>query len=247
MKKLEEILDKYKRNQLSTEDACRLIDNGYYSDIGHTIIDTGRVIRTGYPEAIFCKGKTTERIIEIMKSMKENGINILATRMTSEVYLSISNEFPHGVYSRDASIFTLLCTEQEISGKGFIAVVCAGTSDISVAEEAAITAEFYGHSVKRFYDVGIAGIHRLFRCIDEIRNAKVIIAVAGMEGALASVIAGLVKTPVIAVPVSTGYGASFSGVAALLSMLTSCSSGISVVNIDNGFGAAQFASRICSL
>jgi hypothetical protein len=180
--------------------------------------------------------------------MKEEGINILATRMDISVYQSVRHDFPEGKYHEDARVFTLSCRKPDIKNNNdFIAVVCAGTADIPVAEEAAVTAEFYGYNVRRFYDTGIAGIHRLFSCIDEIRKAEVIIAAAGMEGALASVVAGLVKTPVIAVPVSTGYGAAFSGVTALLSMLTSCASGISVVNIDNGFGAAQFAVRICSL
>ncbi len=247
MEALENILIRFKDNLITPEEAHRLIESSYYSDIGHTVVDTGRKERTGYPEAIFCQGKTPGQISEIIRTMKGKGIDVIATRMDFSVSETVCADFPGGTYHRDARVFTLPSGCREKRGSGFIAVLCAGTSDLPVAEEAAVTAEFYGHEVKRFYDVGIAGIHRLFRSMEEIRSARVIIAAAGMEGSLPGVVAGLVKAPVVAVPVSVGYGAGVGGISALLSMLTSCASGISVVNIDNGFGAAQFASRICCM
>lgn len=245
MKKMEEILENHKKGNITEKDAVRMINDCFYSDIGHTVIDTGREERTGYPEAVFCHGKTEKQIVDILAAMNRKKINVIATRLEHDIYKNISSLFPEGKYFADAGILTIENRKIKKRKGGCIAVVCAGTSDICVAEEAAVTAEFYGHEVRRFYDAGIAGIHRLFRVIDKIREANVVITAAGMEGALPGVVAGLVSSPVIAVPVSSGYGASFNGITALLSMLSTCATGVSVVNIGNGFGAAQVASRIC--
>ncbi len=213
-----------------------------YVDINCAKIDTQRLQRKGYSEAVFCECKTSEQLIKIFKTFKDNNQNVLGTRASEEQYNALKKEFPEIKYDNEAKILTLIQKPAEQIGE--IAVCCAGTGDIPVAKEAVITAEFYGSRVKKYFDIGIAGIHRLFDKIDEIKQANVIIAVAGMEGALPSVIAGMVDIPVIAVPTSVGYGTSLKGITALLAMLNSCAEGITVVNIDNGFGAGYSANLI---
>ena len=244
MEKIKQILEKYKNGTICADDACRSVEKLYFSDIGHTVIDTDRKRRTGFHEVIYCRGKTSEQIKDIAEEMRKNGADILGTGMSSQAFEFIKKDFPEAFYDKAAGVFMIRKREQGKKGKGYIAVVSAGTSDYPVSEEASLTAEFYGNEVKRIHDAGVAGIHRLFRSLDLIRNARVVIAVAGMEGALASVVGGLVSSPVIAVPTSVGYGSSLNGLSALLSMLNSCSSGVSVVNIDNGFGAGYLASMI---
>ena len=217
-----------------------------YQDIGFANIDQHRNIRTGYPETIYCEGKTPEQVAAIIDKMREKNSNILATRASAEVFEKVKEIVPEAVYHPLARIIVVKKKEDILSEK-IIAVITAGTSDIPVAEEAAITAETMGNQVDRIYDVGVAGIHRLFGKLDRIRAANVIIVIAGMEGALASVVGGLVDKPVIAVPTSIGYGASFGGISALLTMLNSCATGVAVVNIDNGFGAGYLASSINQL
>lgn len=216
-----------------------------YVDINCAKIDTQRLQRKGYSEAIFCECKTSEQLIRIFKTFKDNNQNVLGTRANIEQYNALKKEFPEIKYDKEAKILTL--TQTPIEKIGEVAICCAGTGDIPVAQEAALTAEFYGSKVKKYFDIGIAGIHRLFDKIDEIKKANIIIAVAGMEGALPSVIAGMVNIPVIAVPTSVGYGTSLNGITALLAMLNSCAEGITVVNIDNGFGAGYSANQINQL
>ena len=244
-----ELRNLLKRLQDGTSDVDTVfkeIQKYAFEDIGFAKIDHQRIHRTGYPEVIYCSGKTLEQIIDIMDKMNQNNHNILATRVLPNMADAICNRFPQAIFnpvSRTISVMKLPL--QKTTSK--IVIVTAGTSDIPVAEEAFVTAELFGNTVEKIFDVGIAGIHRLFKHIDQIREAKVIIAVAGMEGALPSVLGGLVDKPVIAVPTSIGYGASFNGLSALLTMLNSCAAGISVVNIDNGFGAGYLASMINKL
>lgn len=214
-----------------------------FEDLGYAKIDLHRAARQGAAEVIYGAGKTPEQIAKIACAMHSHGISpILITRLSAQAAEMVSESVALD-YRSDAKL-GIVGAMPEQTGNGRIVVAAAGTSDYAVAEEAAVTAEVYGNAVTRLYDVGVAGLHRLLAHLDELMSAKVIIAVAGMEGALASVIGGLVSCPVIAVPTSVGYGASFGGVAALLSMLNSCASGVSVVNIDNGFGAGFLASRI---
>jgi NCAIR mutase (PurE)-related protein len=214
------------------------------SDFVHVDLDRPR--RCGQPEAIFGEGKTADEIIVILQRLHQAGQNALATRLSPEKAEAVHAATPGSVWHRRARIVHLpqVPPAQPREVRGTIAIVCAGTSDLHVAEEAAIVAEIYGNPVERFWDVGVAGIHRLMAHLPALREASVIIVVAGMEGALASVVSGLVSTPIVAVPTSVGYGASFGGVAALLAMLNSCAAGVGVVNIDNGFGAAVMADRI---
>jgi NCAIR mutase (PurE)-related protein len=201
-----------------------------------------RAKRTGYPEAVFCAGKTIEQSLAIFDRMTLAGVPCLGTRLSPELAEAALAHFPSANYNACARAIALgKCREQN---EGLVAVVCAGASDLPVAEEAAFCAEFYGSNTQLFSDVGVAGIHRLFERMDEIRKARVVVAVAGMEGALPSVLAGLVSVPVIGLPTSVGYGANFGGFSALLAMLNSCAPGVSVVNIDNGFGAGYLANQI---
>ena len=213
-----------------------------YKDIGFAKLDTERLCRRGYSEAVFCEPKTTEELIKIFSAFKEVGQNVLGTRATKEQFEGLKKVFPSIEYNERGKCLTLV--NNPIEKLGEVAVCTGGTADIPVAEEVAITAEFYGSNVKKYYDVGIAGIHRLLDNIEEIKKANVIIAVAGMEGALGGVITGLVDVPVIAVPTSVGYGTSLKGIGALLTMLNSCAEGMTVVNIDNGFGAGYSANLI---
>lgn len=244
--KIRTILSDIKEGKLSVDDAMNTMRELPFEDLDFAKVDHHRELRTGSPEVIFCQGKTTEQVVQIVKAMLQKGNNILATRANEEMLKTLAEEFPQGIIHKLARIF-IIKQKEIIHPLTKIAVVTAGTADIPVAEEAAITAEVFGNSVDRIFDVGVAGIHRLYRQLPRIREAKVIVAVAGMEGALPSVLGGLVDKPVIAVPTSVGYGANFSGLSALLTMLNSCASGISVVNIDNGFGAGYLASMINKL
>jgi NCAIR mutase (PurE)-related protein len=214
-----------------------------YGDLGFARVDHHRAVRQGFPEVILGLGKTPAQIAAIAQEIVARGSTLLITRASEAAYDAVRMQVPHAVYHADAGLITF--RQQDVSpGRGTIVVAAAGTSDLPVAEEAARTAELMGNSVTRLYDVGVAGLHRLLGERERLDAARVIIVVAGMEGALPSVVAGLVSAPVIAVPTSIGYGASFGGIAALLGMLNSCASGVSVVNIDNGFGAAAIASLI---
>ena len=243
---IRDILEKYKDGEMEMAEALSHFTKRGIEEMGFATIDTDRLHRTGLPEVIYSAGKTTEQVRLIAERMFNKGIDILATRATEDVYLAVKTVVPGAVYNSLARTIVYKHKE-ELTGKGYIAVVSAGTSDLPVAEEAVETARFLNNKVEAIYDVGVAGIHRLFNKWDIIRNARVIIVVAGMEGALASVVGGLVDKPVIGVPTSIGYGANFQGLSALLSMLNSCAAGVSVVNIDNGFGAACQASLINKL
>jgi NCAIR mutase (PurE)-related protein len=215
-----------------------------FDDLGFAKVDHHRPLRTGFPEVILGSGKTAEQIIEIARSLNDGAHNVLVTRIDPSKADRLRQVFPTLSYSEHARVATIVHTPPRIVGRGVVLVIAAGTSDLPVAEEAALTAELMGNHVERITDVGISGIHRLFAYRETMRHAAVLIVVAGMEGALPSVVAGLVDKPVIAVPTSIGYGASFGGLAALLAMLNSCAAGVAVVNIDNGFGAGVAASLI---
>ncbi|MDA3892425.1 MAG: nickel pincer cofactor biosynthesis protein LarB [Salinivirgaceae bacterium] len=240
---IKDILDQYKKGDLNLNEALQNLSNKGVDEMGFATIDTDRLRRTGMPEVIYSAGKTVDQVAQIAERMHKNGIDILATKATPEMFKAVKNIIPEATYNEMAQTIVFKHSSQPLN-QGYIAIVAAGTSDMPVAEEAAVTARFLNNKVETIYDVGVAGIHRLFHKLDMIQNARVIIAVAGMEGALASVIGGLVDKPVIGVPTSIGYGANFGGLSALLSMLNSCASGISVVNIDNGFGAACQATLI---
>jgi pyridinium-3,5-biscarboxylic acid mononucleotide synthase len=240
---VEMLLNNVKNGETSVGDALEILKNFPYTDLGFARIDNHREIRTGYPEIIYCAGKTAEQVREIFRAMSVRENNIIGTRADKEMFKAVKDILPDAVYYNEARIISLQKKKNEVP-ETRIAVITAGTSDIPVAEEAAITAELLGNNVLRIYDAGVAGIHRLVDKLSEIRSCRVIIVIAGMEGALASVVGGLVDKPVIAVPTSVGYGANFGGISALLAMLTSCSSGVTVVNIDNGFGAGFSASMI---
>lgn len=243
---LKDILDQVAQGSMKADDALTALEKLPFEDLGFANIDQHRNVRTGHPETIFCQGKTPEQTASIVSHMMETNSNILATRANAEHFAAVKEIATDAVYHQQARAIVIKKTEQPYSEK-IIAVVTAGTSDIPVAEEAAITAETFGNTVDRIYDVGVAGIHRLFAKLDRLQAANVIVVVAGMEGALASVVAGLVNKPVVAVPTSVGYGASFGGLAALLTMLNSCAAGVGVVNIDNGFGAGCLAANINQL
>lgn len=236
-------LQDIKDGSIDVEEALKKLEDLPFKDLGYAKVDNHRELRVGYPEVIYCERKSIEQIEGIVEFMLTKGNNILGTRASEEAYNAVKKICPKAKYNKEARTITIKNKEIEES-KTYIAIVTAGTSDIPVAEEAAVTAEIFGNKVKRIFDVGVAGIHRLFDKLDVIRDAKIIIVAAGMEGALASVLGGLVNKPIIAVPTSVGYGANFGGLSALLCMLNSCASGISVVNIDNGFGAGYLASMI---
>ena len=240
---IRQTLEDLKSGKISVDDALLSLKKAPFEDIGYAKVDLHRGIRQGAAEVIYGAGKTTEQIKGILDVMLKNGVKtILVTRLSEDKAAELQ-ESVEMVYRKDARI-GIVGTMPEPSGLGTIVVATGGTSDIPVAEEAALTAEAHGNKVIRLYDVGVAGLHRTLSHLDEIMSATVIVAIAGMEGALASVIGGLADCPVIAVPTSVGYGASFNGLSALLSMLNSCASGVSVVNIDNGFGAGYLASMI---
>lgn len=243
---LRQLLENVKSGHVGIDDAVTELKKLPFEDLGYAKVDHHRKLRNGYPEVIYCQGKTVEQIKGIVVRLMENNNNILATRAGKDVYEGIREVTEDAVYYETARIVVVKRRELQVTDK-VIAVVTAGTSDIPVAEEAAVTAEALGNRVNRIYDVGVAGIHRLLANTDALMKANVLVVVAGMEGALASVVGGMVDKPVIAVPTSVGYGANFGGLSALLTMLNSCASGIGVVNIDNGFGAGYLASMINKL
>lgn len=243
-KNLEKLLTDLKDKKISVDEVIDKLKNLPFEDIGVANIDHHRELRRGAPEIIFGEGKTPEDIIAIMKRMLKQNEHILVTRLTQDKADRIVKEFTSSVYYPRSGALTLTDKPVEITGKGTILVICAGTSDLPVAEEAAVTARFLGNEVETITDVGVSGLHRILSRRETLTRAEVLIVVAGMEGALPSVVGGLVEKPVIAVPTSIGYGASFGGIAALLGMLNSCASGVTVVNIDNGFGAGYAASVI---
>lgn len=243
---IRDLLEKIKNNEMEIETAMERIEDLPFKDLGFAQIDNHRELRVGYPEVIYCEGKTVEQVAGIVGFMLEKGGDILATRANEAMYEAVRQLYPSARYNKLGRTITIKRREIKPSDS-YIAIVAAGTSDLPVLEEAAETALLLGNRIEKISDVGVAGIHRLFAKLDLIRGAKVIIVIAGMEGALASVIGGMVDKPIIAVPTSVGYGANFGGLAALLSMLNSCASGVSVVNIDNGFGAAYNASIINKL
>ena len=236
------LLTQVQNGQMDLDSAMHALKRLPFEDLGYARIDNHRCARTGVPEVIYCEGKSIPQVQGIVKRISKHHVNILATRASEKVYHAVMETKVNCIYHDLARI--IVVNPEPVDQIGDIVVVTAGTSDIPVAEEASITAEVLGNKVKRIYDVGVAGIHRLLHVCDDLFKANVAVVVAGMEGALASVVGGLVSCPVIGVPTSIGYGASFKGVAALLSMLNSCASGVSVVNIDNGFGAGYQASLI---
>ncbi|MCT4663050.1 MAG: nickel pincer cofactor biosynthesis protein LarB [Tissierellales bacterium] len=242
-KQIKELLEAVKSGQVNVESAMGKLKDLPFEDIGYAKIDHHRSLRNGYPEVIFCEGKAIEHIVGIVERMLLRDCNILATRASEDVFEAVSKITDLAEYHKQSKLIIIRKTEIQTT-RHKILIATGGTSDIAVAEEAALTAEILGNSVERLYDVGVAGIHRLLSNREMLAEASVVIAVAGMEGALASVVGGLVDVPVIAVPTSIGYGANFGGLAALLAMLNSCASGISVVNIDNGFGAGYLASTM---
>ena len=244
MQQLEEILLEFKNGGKSMREMLDYLEKLPFEDLCFAKVDHHRCLRRGYPEVIYGEGKSAEQIVAVAQSMARFGTNVLITRVDSQKAQTIMAQIPGMNHHPDARILYLKNAQTGSIPEGTIHVICAGSSDLPVAEEAAVTAEFMGNKVRRNFDVGVAGLHRLLSVWDELRDGSVYIVVAGMEGALPSVVAGMVKGPVIAVPTSVGYGASFGGIAALLGMLNSCSPGVSVVNIDNGFGAGYLAGVI---
>ncbi|MCM3213769.1 nickel pincer cofactor biosynthesis protein LarB [Niallia taxi] len=243
---LEEILSQVQSGELSVSEAKQKLAT--YENLGFAKVDHHRNKRQGFSEIVYGEGKEPEHIISIIQSLKNRNNQVLVTRVSKEKAEKIQEVCPEFIYNETARIlYWKKWTEKQTDDNGYIAIICAGTSDLKVAEEAAVTAEVLGSEVRRIYDVGVAGIHRLFNHLEEIQNATVSVVIAGMEGALPSVVGGLVSHPIIAVPTSVGYGANFNGLSALLTMLNSCASGISVVNIDNGFGGGYNAVLINQL
>lgn len=243
---LQQLLTNVRSGAMSIEEATKELKDLPFKELGYAKIDNHREMRVGYPEVIYCEGKTVDQVKGIIEFMLTKNNNILATRANEEMYKAVKDIYPKAEYNKLARTIVIRKKDLQLTDS-YIAIVAAGTSDLPVVEEAAETAEILGNRVEKVIDVGVAGIHRLFARLDVIRGAKVVIVVAGMEGALASVVGGLVDKPIIAVPTSVGYGANFNGLSALLCMLNSCASGVSVVNIDNGFGAAYTASMINKL
>jgi pyridinium-3,5-biscarboxylic acid mononucleotide synthase len=242
--RIRQIIEQVAAGQLATADALEKLRNLPYDDLGFARIDNHRSLRRGVPEVVFGQGKDADQIAKIGQRMAAAGVNFIVTRLDPDKAVAVKRKLRKLDYRPEARVGILLSEKTEPSGHGVIMVACAGTSDIPVAEEAAICAEMFGNAVERLYDVGVAGLHRLTSQLERLRAASVIIVAAGMEGALPSVVAGLVNKPVIGVPTSVGYGAAFGGIAALLGMLNSCSGGLTLVNIDNGFGAALAATLI---
>lgn len=241
---LEETLHAFRAGNVSLEEVLAVCRQLPYEDLGFAKLDHHRALRQGFPEVVFCEGKTVPQVRRIMEHLARQNANILGTRASRDMYEAVREMLPQAVYHEQPR---LICLEREALPKDEarrIVVLSAGTSDIPVAEEAAVTAEVMGNRVDRIYDVGVAGIHRLLAHQQRLQEANVLVVVAGMEGALASVVGGLVAKPVVAVPTSVGYGANFGGLSALLCMLNSCAAGVAVVNIDNGFGAGRLASII---
>jgi len=247
---LRELLESLRSGQVDVDEALNRLKTLPYEDMGFAKLDHHRHLRNGVPEVVFCQGKAVEHVIEIMKRLYETNGRVLGTRASKSVFKAVGAEIPEACYNVLARVISVgepLRSDEEVAAdENYVMVVCAGTADLPVAEEAVVIARALGSRVESSYDVGVAGLHRLLDQKDMLLGANVVIAVAGMEGALASVVGGLVSRPVIAVPTSVGYGASFGGLAALLSMLNSCAAGVSVVNIDNGFGAGYLAHMINS-
>lgn len=240
-KKILELVNQYKAEGLSSEELLQQLNALQYTDLGFATLDNTRGVRQGFPEVIYCAGKTPEQSAQIFLALSQRNGNVLATRANREHYEAIKALVADAEYNEMARTVTIERNPLPKDEEREITIVTAGTSDIPVAAEAGVTAAIMGNKVNYVYDVGVAGIHRLFARLEELRKANVLIVVAGMEGALPSVVGGLVDKPVIAVPTSVGYGASFNGLAALLGMLNSCAAGVAVVNIDNGFGAGRLA------
>lgn len=247
---LRNLLESVQNGQTDVDAAMERLKKLPYEDVGFAKLDNHRHLRNGVPEVVFCQGKATEHVVEIMKRLYATNGHVLGTRADANLFEAVHAEIPEAIYDKMARIISIgepLKPDAEVAADpNYVMIVCGGTADISVAEEAAVTARALGSRVEKSYDVGVAGLHRLLDQRDMLLGANVVIAVAGMEGALASVVGGLVSRPVIAVPTSIGYGASFGGLSALLTMLNSCASGVSVVNIDNGFGAGYLAHMINS-
>jgi len=241
---LRSLLQRLSRGEITVEDSLERLKSLPFEDLGFACIDHHRALRKGLSEVIFGEGKEVSAIIGIMEQMLSQEENVLVTRLSRDKSRELQDRFPESTYYEKARMLTVIRQPVEISGRGTILIMTAGTSDIPVGEEAAVVARFMGNEVDTIYDVGVAGLHRLLGHWEKITRAAVIVVVAGMEGALPSVVGGLVDKPVIAVPTSVGYGASFQGVTALLGMLNSCASGVTVVNIDNGFGAGYAAGVI---
>ncbi len=241
--KIRKLLEAVKTDKIGIDEALRILKTLPYEDIGLAKIDTHRDLRKGFPEVILCKGKTSDQITEIVEKLSHRSDFIMLTKADESIYKVVKAMRKDAIYYKTAKI-VLIGEKRSRKAEKVILIISAGTADLPVAEEAAITAEIMGNTVERLYDVGVAGIHRLLDNKEKLLNANVIIVVAGMEGALASIVGGLVDKPVIAVPTSIGYGANFNGLAALLTMLNSCTPGVAVVNIDNGFGAGYYASII---
>ena len=239
---VQEILAKVKNGSLSMEEAERLLKRQPFEDLGYAKLDTHRKIRSGFAEVIFCSGKADDHLIRIVGKLYEEEGEVFGTRASKKQYEMLRKIYPELQYDKISRIIKIEKKGKVKAGK--IAVCTAGTADIAVAEEAAQTAEYFGSNVERIYDVGVSGLHRLLSRLDQIQSANCVIAIAGMEGALASVIGGLVDKPVIAVPTSVGYGANMHGLSVLLTMINSCANGIAVVNIDNGYGAGYMATQI---
>ena len=240
---LRDLLEQVKGDEIGIDEAVERMRHMPFEDLGFAKIDHHRALRHGMPEVIFAKGKSSEQVLKIATTLLERNKNLLATRLDDTMAQMVRERFPEAEYYPLSGALRVW-GDRTIYGKGNIAVVCAGTSDIPVAEEAQVTAEVMGNDVTVIHDIGVAGIHRLMSNRERLSKARVVVVCAGMEGALPSVVGGLVSCPVIAVPTSVGYGASFNGLAALLGMLNSCASNVSVVNIDNGFGAGYVASLI---
>lgn len=241
--RIRKLLEEVRAGRLDVESAAERLADLPYEDIEFARVDHHREIRLGFPEVILGQGKTVEQVVKISERILNHSSNLLVSRTTEEVYRRVLEIAPDAEFHNEARMITVL-RDRQIRGEGLIAVISAGTSDIPVAEEAAVTATAMGNEVARIYDVGVAGIHRLLDAREGFQKARVVVVAAGMEGALPSVVGGMVSVPVIAVPTSIGYGASFGGIAALLGMLNSCASNVTVVNIDNGFGAGFVASLI---
>ncbi len=242
MERTRDILKKVKNNEISLEEAERFFKTEPFHEMGYAKLDMHREVRSGFPEVVFCSGKADEHLLHIFEVLYEKNGMVMGTRASEHQYELVKESIPEVEYNPISRILKVSSKEQK--KVGCVAICTAGTADIPVAEEAAETAEFFGTNVERVYDVGVSGIHRLLSQLDVVQKARCVVAVAGMEGALASVIGGLVDKPVIAVPTSVGYGANFHGVAPLLTMINSCANGIAVVNIDNGYGAGYMATQI---
>lgn len=238
---LMKLLKDVEAGRLAADEALERLKHFPYEDLGFAKLDHHRQLRCGFPEVIFCQGKTTEQVVSIFERLAAHGAPVLATRVSPEVAAAVTARWPDAQHHEPARCIVLPGAEETVELPGTVVIVAAGTSDQPVAEEARITCQVMGCKVQTFYDVGVAGLHRLLACREHLVEAMCIIAVAGMDGALPSVIGGLVACPVIAVPTSVGYGASFNGLAALMTMLNSCAAGVGVVNIDNGFGAGHLA------